>query len=127
MENTNKCPGCSRHCDRTNLQCGKGKDIFNGETSPDSQRCHRHNEGKCCGHHEGKKHGHCGGLLHGLFGKKCNGHKHRRPEFAEGSLADLMVKCGHRLFHSGDEAMFNVLTEQEVNTLKKLLGKILSA
>lgn len=108
MENMNKCPGCSQHCDRNNLQCGKGEAIFNGEISSDSTHTH--------GHSEGKKHGHHGGKHH----------SHRRPEFPAGSLADLMAKCGHRLFHGGDESMFAVLTEDETVALKKLLNKLLS-
>ena len=119
MENMNKCPGCSQHCDRNNLQCGKGEAIFNGEIKPDTQRSQGHHDGKCCGRHDGKKHGHCEGKHHG----QC----HRRPEFPEGSLADLLAKCGHRLFHGGDDSMFAALTEQETNTLKGLLSKILSA
>ena len=132
MENMNKCPGCSQHCDRNNLQCGKGEAIFNGEITPDSQHPHAQHEGKCCGRHEGKNHGHCGGKHHGHCERKHHGHcegkhhGHRRPEFPEGSLADLMAKCGHRLFHSGDEAMFAALTEEETTTLKKLLTKLLS-
>lgn len=50
MENMNKCTGCSQHCDRNNLQCGKGEAIFNGEATPDSGHSH--------GHHKGKHHGH---------------------------------------------------------------------
>ena len=45
MENMNKCPGCSQHCDRNNLQCGKGEAIFNGEISPDSAHSHDHHVG----------------------------------------------------------------------------------
>lgn len=108
MENMNKCPGCSQHCDRNNLQCGKGEAIFNGEATPDSGHSHGHHERTHQGHREGKH------------------HSHRRPEFPAGSLADLMAKCGHRLFHGGDEAMFAVLTEEETVTLKLLLGKLLS-
>ena len=107
MENMNKCPGCSQHCDRANLQCGKGEAIFNGEINPESGHDH--------GHPEGKKHGHHGGKHHG----------HRRPEFPAGSLADLMAKCGHRLFHGGDEAMFAALTANEQAALKELLSKLL--
>ena len=110
MENMNKCPGCSQHCDRNNLQCGKGEAIFNGEISPDSVRSHDH--------HEGKRHSQHGGKHHG--------HGHRRPEFPVGSLADLMVQCGHRLFHNGDKSMFAVLTDEESATLKKLLIKLVS-
>lgn len=127
MENMIKCPGCSKHCDRNNLQCGKGEAIYNGNTNPDSQHCHSHREGTCCGRHEGKKHGHCGGMLHGLFSKKHHGHNHRPPEFPAGSLADLMAQCGHRLFHGGDESMFAVLTDEESATLKKLLTKLISS
>ena len=125
MENMNKCPGCSQHCDRNNLQCGKGKAIFNGEAAPDSGHSHSNHErnfhgheGKHCGHHEGKPSAHCEGKHHG--------HGHRRPEFPAGSLADLMAKCGHRLFHGGDESMFAVLNEEEETVLKGLLVKLLS-
>lgn len=110
MENMNKCPGCSQHCDRNNLQCGKGEAIFNGEITPDS--------GHSQSHHEGKH--------HGQHGEKVHGHDHRRPEFPTGSLADLMAKCGHRLFHGGDESMFAVLTDEETDILKKLLNKLLA-
>ena len=109
MENMNKCPGCSQHCDRSNLQCGKGEAIFNGEANSDSLHSREHQEGKRHGQHGGKHHG------------------HRRPEFPAGSLADLMAKCGHRLFHGGDEAMFAVLTNEESAMLKKLLTKLISA
>lgn len=126
MENMNKCPGCSQHCDRNNLQCGKGEAIFNGEISPESQHSHSHHEGKSCRHQEGKDRGQCGGKRHGHCEGKHHGHGHRRPEFPADSLADLMAKCGHRLFHSGDESMFAVLTEQEAGTLQGLLSKILS-
>ena len=110
MENMNKCPGCSQHCDRNNLQCGKGEAIFNGEINPDSERIHGRPEGGKRGHH----------------GEKHHGHGHRRPEFPEGSLADLMSKCGHRLFHGGDESMFAVLTGEETAALKKLLSKLIA-
>lgn len=100
MENTNKCPCCSNHCDRNNLQCGKGESYFNGENTQEY--------GHKPSHHKGKHHGH-----------------HRR-EFLSGSLAELMSKCGHRLFHGGDETMFDVLTEDEKATLKSLLSKIAS-
>lgn len=110
MENMNKCPGCSHHCDRKNLQCGKGEAIFNGEITPDSGHTHDHHERKCHSQHSGKHHR----------------HGHHRPEFPAGSLADLMAKCGHRLFHGGDESMFAALTEQEITALKGLLTKILS-
>lgn len=102
MENMNKCPCCSHHCDRNNLQCGRGESYFNGENKPDSERTHSHHERK---HH---------------------GHKPRRPEFSAGGLADLMSQCSHRLFHSGDEGMFTILSEEETATLKKLLNKLLS-
>lgn len=108
MENMNKCPGCSQHCDRNNLQCSKGEAIFNGEITPDSGHSHGHHERKHQGHHEGKHHG------------------HRRPEFPTGSLSDLLAKCCHRLFHGGDETMFSVLTDEESTTLKQLLSKLLS-
>ena len=108
MENMNKCPGCSQHCDRNNLQCGKGEAIFNGEINPDSTHTHSHSGGKKHGHHGEKR------------------HSHRRPEFPAGSLADLIAKCGHRLFHGEDESMFAVLTEDETVALKKLLNKLLS-
>ena len=101
MENTNKCPCCSHHCDRNNLQCGKGVSYFKGESNADSGH----------GHHE----------------KKHHGHGHRRPEFPAGSLADLMAKCGHRLFHGGDAAMFAVLTDEEIAVLTKLLTKLLAS
>ena len=103
MENTNKCSGCSRHCDRNNLQCGKGRAYFSSES-------------------EAKQ-----GRFHGLFGRKRHGHKHHRPESPAGSLPDLLAKCGHRLFHSGDATMFDVLTEDEANTLTMLLNKIITA
>lgn len=118
MENMNKCPGCSQHCDRNNLQCGKGEAIFNGEISPEHQHSHGHHEGKYCGHHDRKKHGHREGKHHG--------HGHRRPEFPEGSLADLLAKCGHKLFHGGQNTMFDALNDTEQNTLKALLSKLLS-
>lgn len=105
MENMNKCPGCSHHCDRNNLQCGKGEAYFNGESNPES--------GHSRGHHEGKHRGH--------------GHGHHRPEFPEGSLADLLSKCGHHLFHGGDEGMFKVLSDEETAQLKSLLQKILAS
>ncbi len=127
MENMNKCPGCSQHCDRNNLQCGKGEAIFNGEMNPDSSHSHAQHEGKCCGHHAGKNHDHCEKKHHGHCEEKHHGQGHRRPEFPAGSLADLMAKCGHRLFHGGDDSIFAALTEQETNTLKGLLSKILSA
>lgn len=101
MESMNKCPGCSQHCDRNNLQCGKGEAYFSGQLSPEA--------GRPEGHHGGKHHGH-----------------HRRPEFPAGSLADLLAKCGHRLFHGGDESMFAVLTEEEAAQLKLLLSKLAS-
>lgn len=102
MENMNKCPCCSHHCDRNDLQCGKGESYFNSEANPDAERTHSHHEIK---HH---------------------GHRHHRPEFPAGSLADLMAKCGHRLFHGGDESMFAALTEEENTALKKILNKLLS-
>lgn len=102
MENTNKCPFCPNHCDRNNLQCGKGEDYFNGEAVP-------HSEGMRHGYHSGKHRG------------------HRRPEYPTGSLADLLAKCGHRLFHGGDETMFTVLNQEESAELKKLLNKLLSS
>lgn len=37
-----------------------------------------------------------------------------------------MAKCGHRLFHGGDESMFAVLTDEETDILKKLLNKLLA-
>ncbi len=104
MENMNKCPGCSQHCDRNNLQCGKGEAYFNGESLPSHEQ----------GHGEGKHHG-----------SKHHGHKHHRPEFPAGSLADLMAKCGHRLYHGGDESMFAVLTKEESVMLKTILNKLL--
>lgn len=110
MENRNQCPGCSQHCDRNNLQCGKGESYFNGEVNPNSGHSHSHHERKHQGHHEGKHHG----------------HGHRRPEFPEGSLSDLLAKCAHRLFHGGDEEMFAVLTAEEAAALKTLLGKLLA-
>lgn len=125
MENMNKCPGCSQHCDRNNLQCGKGEAIFNGEISPKSQHSYSHHEGKSCRHQEGKDRGQCEGKRHGHCEGKHHGHGHRRPEFPADSLADLMAKCGHRLFHGGDESMFVVLTECEQSTLKDLLTKLL--
>ena len=133
MENMNKCPGCSQHCDKNNLQCGKGESYFNDKTNTDFEHAHAHHENnhhgphkearyahhksKHCGHHEGKHKGHCEGKHH------IHGHHH--PEFPAGSLADLMAKCGHRLFHGGDESMFVVLTECEQSTLKDLLAKLL--
>ena len=99
--NMNKCPGCSHHCDLNNLQCGKGEAILRGEEV--SSHSHEHKEGR----HGGKHHG------------------HRRPEFPEGSLADLMSKCGHRLFHGGDEGIFDVLSAQEQNALRDILTKLL--
>lgn len=105
MENTNKCPCCPNHCDRNNLQCGKGEAYFSGEAVPHSEH----------GHSEGMRHGYHGGKHHG----------HRHPEFPAGSLADLLAKCGHRLFHGGDESMFAALTEAEAAELKKLLSKLL--
>lgn len=116
MENTNKCPCCSQHCDRNNLQCGKGEAYFSGEVRSESGHSHNHHEKKCCGRHEGKKHGHCGR----------NHHSHHRPEFPVGSLAELLAKCAHRLFHSEDDTMFATLTEEESSTLKRLLNKLLS-
>lgn len=110
MENMNKCPGCSHHCDRNNLQCGKGEAIFNGENTPDLNPSHGHSERNRHCHHDRKRHG----------------HDHRRHEFPEGSLADLMAQCGHRLFHGGGEAMFAALTAAEKNTLAELLSKLLS-
>lgn len=110
MENMNRCPGCSQHCDRNNLQCGKGEAIFNERTNPNSAHSQDHHGEKHRGQHSGKHHG----------------HGHRRPEFPAGSLADLMAKCGHRLFHGGDESMFAVLTGEESSTLKKLLTKLIS-
>lgn len=101
MENTNKCPGCPRHCDRNNLQCGKGEAYFRGEDIS-AQRDYTGN------HRHGGKH-----------------HGHRKPEFPAGSLADLMVKCGHRLFHSEESTMFAVLTSEEAETLNNLLNKLL--
>jgi len=134
MENMNKCPGCSHHCDRNNLQCAKGEAYFNGEANPNSEHththhkgkhhgqhegsCHGQHEGKCCGHHEGKHKGYCEGKHHA--------HSHRHPEFSAGSLADLMAQCGHRLFHGSDESMFAALTENEQTMLKNLLSKLLS-
>lgn len=118
MENTNKCPGCSRHCDLNNLQCGKGEAILRGEDV--SSHGHEHGERKHCEgrHHDGK---HCEGKHH--CGKH---HGHHRPEFPEGSLADLLAKCGHRLFHGGDESLFHTLSEQEQKDLKVLLKKLLA-
>lgn len=98
MENTNKCPLCSNHCDRSNLQCGKGESYFNGEAPRE--------EGRRQGHHKGGHHG------------------HHRPEYPAGSLMDLLARCGHRLFHGGDAAMFDVLTEAEQATLRSLLSKL---
>lgn len=106
MENMNKCPGCSHHCDRNNLRCGKGEAFFSGEAAPDSGRSHSHRERKHQGHHAGKHPG------------------HHRPDFPPGSLADLMAKCGHRLFHGGEESMFAVLTEAERIQLQDLLSKL---
>lgn len=103
MENMNKCPCCSHHCDRNNLQCRKGEAYFNGESTADAGRSH--------GHHENKRHG--------------KGHHH--PEFPAGSLADLLSRCGRNLFHGGSSAMFDVLTEAEQAALKELLGKLLNA
>lgn len=122
MENRNNtCPGCSQHCDRNNLQCGKGEAYFNGESAPESGRpqgrhgsAHHGHEGKCCGRHREMGHGHCK--------EKHRGH----PEFPAGSLADLLAKCGHRLFHGGDESMFAVLNDEETVTLKNLLSKLLA-
>lgn len=37
-----------------------------------------------------------------------------------------MSKCGHRLFHGGDDSMFAILTEEETAVLKKLLSKMLA-
>ncbi len=117
MENMNKCPGCSHHCDRNNLQCGKGEAYFNGEATPDSGHTHGHHERTHQGHHEGKHKGHCEG--------KRQIHGRHRPEFPVGSLSDLLAKCGHRLFHGSDESLFAVLTESEQSTLKDLLTKLL--
>lgn len=105
MENTNKCPCCSHHCDRNNLQCGKGEAYFNGEANVESSHSHSHSK-------EGRH-------SHG------RGHGHHRPEFPAGSLADLLAKCGHRLFHGGSEGMFAALSDDESATLKRLLQKIL--
>lgn len=110
MDNRNQCPGCSHHCDRNNLQCGKGEAYFNGEAVPSHDHPHSNSEGKRHDHHGGKHHG----------------HGHRRPEFAEGSLADLMARCGYRLFHGGDESMFSALTAEEASVLKNLLTKLLA-
>lgn len=110
MENMNKCPGCSQHCDRNNLQCGKGEAILNGEINPDSQRSHDHHE---------RRH-------HGQYGGKHHGHGHHRPEFSAGSLSELLAKCVHRLFHGGNESMFAALTDEESATLKELLTKLIS-
>ena len=100
--NMNKCPGCSHHCDLNNLQCGKGEAILRGEDISSHEHHHKEN------HPHGGKH-----------------HGHRRPEFPEGSLADLMAKCGHRLFHGGDASMFAALTAQEQDALKDILVKLL--
>lgn len=110
MESMNKCPGCSQHCDRNNLQCSKGAAIYNGEITPDSARSHDHPDIKHRSQH----------------GRNHHGHGHRHPAYPTGSLAELLAKCGHRLFHGGDEAMFTVLTEEESATLKKLLTKLIS-
>ena len=119
MENTNKCPCCSQHCDRNNLQYKKGEAYFNGETQPESSHCHSQHERKCCGDHGRKSHGHCKGMHWG------HGSKH--PTFPAGSLAELLAKCAHRLFHSEDDAMFAALTEEESSTLKQLLEKVLAS
>lgn len=108
MENTNKCPCCPHHCDKNNLQCGKGEAYFNGQATSASEHSHNHHERRNYDHH-GEKH-----------------HGHHRPEYPCGSLADLMSKCGHRLFHGGDDAMFAVLTEEEKTDLKALLTKLIS-
>lgn len=154
MENTNKCPCCSHHCDINNLQCKKGEAYFNGESVPsregqkESHRGHhgeargesRHQhrgEGRCKNRHERNEEGCCKNR-HEHHEEGCcesrrerdgegRGRKQRRPEFPEGSLADLMSKCGHRLFHGGDDTMFVSLTEDEQASLKQLLTKLLSA
>lgn len=103
METTNKCPGCSHHCDKNNLQCSKGEAYFSGESTPDTARSQGHRGGK---HH---------------------GSKHHRPEFPAGSLPDLLAKCGYRLFHGADTSMFAALTDEETSGLKMLLNKIVNA
>lgn len=99
MENTPKCPCCSNHCEQNNLQCGKGESYFNGEA--EGSRSH----GPEHGHH----HGH-----------------HKHPEFPSGSLPDLLMQCGGKLFHGEGEDMFHVLTGEEQDTLSALLGKLLT-
>lgn len=99
-----KCPGCSNHCEASNVQCGKGEAYFRGEDISSS--------------HHGEKKGH----PHG--GK---GEGHHGANFPAGSLADMVAKCAHQLFHGGNEAMFSVLSDDEQKYLKNLLSKILNA
>lgn len=109
MENMNKCPGCSHHCDRNNLQCGKGESYFSGEAASHPEHAH--------GHPDGKRHGHSG--------EKRHSHSHHRPSFPAGTLPDLLLKCGHRLLHCGDEDIFAVLADEEQTSLRELLAKLL--
>lgn len=112
MENTNKCPCCSKHCDRNNLQCGKGEAYFNGELTPSHESLDRKHH--CC--HGKKQHEHC---------REGRSHKHH-PKFPAGSLADLMARCAHQLFHSENEDIFTVLSAEEIASLKQILNKLLA-
>ena len=102
MDEVNKCPGCSCHCERDNLQCGKGEAYFRGENISAYTQSHKEDRRR-----DGRHHG------------------HRKPEFPAGSLADLMTKCTHRLFHGSDESVFSVLSDQEQHALQNILVKLL--
>ena len=111
QNNVGKCPLCANLCDANNLKCEQGHTYFYGGPHPDygcNYGCHdEHYFAHTHGHHE-----------HLPL-------NHHHPEYPQGSLPELLIQCGHKLFHSANDSMFTALTNEERIALKNLLTKLL--
>ena len=110
MNNTNQCPGCHHHCDSSNLQCSKGQTIFSASNENHLQPDNHHHPHSEHSHHHPRMRKH-----------------HKHPKFPDDSLADLLAKCTHHLFHHGEDHVFSALSSEEQTTLKNLLRKATSS
>lgn len=96
MENNEKnCPMCGNHCDKEELQCGRGKRYF-GESGESAQH--------------GKE-----GHAHGAPFDVAN----------EEPAKLLLRRCGHLLHHGGAEHLLDALSAEEKETLCAILNKAL--
>lgn len=93
MNEEKNCPCCPNHCSIDNLSCGRGRQYFDGENKEE----HGHKS-----HHEAKDES-----LMSL----------------EEKVLYKMHRCGHALHHSNGSMNLDFLTNEEKQTLVKILSK----